>query len=237
MMLLSDVPDKLSISSFVYQMYNYFTRDVRSAVIKPHPPQQSCSSPVSPSSFDISRFEEILNITSISPTNKSLTVNNPYSRHSSLSRDVTAVVSSSDIEATPPEPLIVTDSPPGGVAPSNQSTQPFQSTPLAKPHPLVSADEELSTLDESKPHPPISNEHLSDTKRPCPSDAERPHPSGTEIPHPPESSECEPVTKDREDHKPLPLLLDERSNSPNQVSNLFCLIFIFIFILEQEQKS
>lgn len=35
MMLLRDIPDKLAVTAFVYQMYNYFTMAVPSAIIKP----------------------------------------------------------------------------------------------------------------------------------------------------------------------------------------------------------
>ena len=81
MMLLSDVPDKLAVTSFVYQMYNYFTKDVHSAITKPSQVNEPTSA-----AFDLSKFEEFsfnvtMNSESETPSSRSLT-SNQYSRHS-----------------------------------------------------------------------------------------------------------------------------------------------------------
>ena len=64
MMLLRDIPDKLAVTAFVYQMYNYFTRAVPSAITKhttltPSTKERSGSSPLSSAAnFDLSQFDQ-----------------------------------------------------------------------------------------------------------------------------------------------------------------------------------
>ena len=63
MMLLADIPDKLAVTSFIYQMYNYFTKAERSAITKHESlagdtQKDSGSSPNAVSPFDLKKFEE-----------------------------------------------------------------------------------------------------------------------------------------------------------------------------------
>ena len=115
MMLLCDIPDKLAVTSFVYQMYNYFTRAVHSAITKPNIGMKE-TSPSSPMGFDLSKFEQFsINLTSTSPegtlsSSRSL-IGNPYSRHSL--KEETSDVSHQDTppnnQTTPPSHVTTSD--------------------------------------------------------------------------------------------------------------------------------
>lgn len=66
MMLLSDIPDKLAVIAFVYQMYNFFTKSNQSVITAYQslagsiPVTESSNSPGASSPFDIRRFGEFL---------------------------------------------------------------------------------------------------------------------------------------------------------------------------------
>ena len=115
MMLLCDIPDKLAVTSFVYQMYNYFTRAVHSAITKPNIGMKE-TSPSSPMGFDLSKFEQFsIRLTSASPEGKlsssrSIT-NNPYSRHSlkEETSDVSHEGTSLNNQTTPPSHVTTSD--------------------------------------------------------------------------------------------------------------------------------
>lgn len=88
-MLLSDIPDKLAVTSFIYQMYNYFTKAERSAITRfeslagaGETQKQTNPSPSATSPFDMKRFE----IFRLSPVpGESSSVHSgmgKYSRHS-----------------------------------------------------------------------------------------------------------------------------------------------------------
>ena len=93
-MLLRDIPDKLAVTAFVYQMFNYFTMAVTSAIIKPTgETTKDCSkpSPASPFSgmggFDFSEIEKLTS-KNLSPTvqddpaSKRNLSGNKWSKHS-----------------------------------------------------------------------------------------------------------------------------------------------------------
>lgn len=89
MMLLRDIPDKLAVTAFVYQMYNYFTRAVPSAITKhttlsSSTKERSGSSPLSSANFDLSQFDQFtFKQLSPVPTEGLRDLSeNKYSRHS-----------------------------------------------------------------------------------------------------------------------------------------------------------
>ena len=89
MMLLRDIPDKLAVTAFVYQMYNYFTRAVPSAITKhttlSSTKERSGSSPLSSAAtFDLSQFDQFtFKQLSPVPTEGPRDLSeNKYSRHS-----------------------------------------------------------------------------------------------------------------------------------------------------------
>ena len=73
MMLLRDIPDKLAVTAFVYQMFNYFTMAVPSAIIKPTGNTKDDDSKPVPSplsgltGFDFTEIEK-LTCKNLSPT-------------------------------------------------------------------------------------------------------------------------------------------------------------------------
>ena len=91
-MLLRDIPDKLAVTAFVYQMFNYFTMAVTSAIVKPTcGATKDCSkpSPASPFSggFDFSEIEKLTckNLSPIvkdDPASKRNLSGNKWSKHS-----------------------------------------------------------------------------------------------------------------------------------------------------------
>lgn len=90
MMLTSTVPDKLGVTSFVFQMYQYFTRAMQSAITRSEnvsgSSQQSPTdnvgktSPFDLSAFDRFTFDKLSPVAS--PLARSNQVLNVYSRHS-----------------------------------------------------------------------------------------------------------------------------------------------------------
>ena len=93
MMLLCDIPDKLAVTAFVYQMYNYFTKSVPSAVTKYK--ATSAKEAVSPSAvapFDLTQFDQFT-LPALSPDEKpsKSMANNPYVRNN-ISEDETPTV-------------------------------------------------------------------------------------------------------------------------------------------------
>ena len=58
MMLTSTIPDKLAVTSFVYQMYMYFTRATLSAIAKYESGQGNNESQNKPSPFDMTSFDQ-----------------------------------------------------------------------------------------------------------------------------------------------------------------------------------
>ena len=94
MMLLRDIPDKLAVTAFVYQMYNYFTMAVPSAIVRPtgNTPKEggpkSSPSPLSAlGSFDFSAIEK-MTFKNLSPTategsaSQRNLIGNRWSKHS-----------------------------------------------------------------------------------------------------------------------------------------------------------
>ena len=108
MMLTSTVPDKLAVTSFVYQMNQYFTKAMPSAITRseshPSSNQQSPSGSTSKTSpFDLSAFDRFT-FDKLSPVASPLghrdQTLNVYSRHSSRHNSL-AEVPPEDLPASP----------------------------------------------------------------------------------------------------------------------------------------
>lgn len=92
-MLLQDIPDKLAITAFVYQMFNYFTMAVPSAIIKSTAAgvkdgSKQCPSPLAGfGAFDFSEIEKLTSknmspTTKEDPASKRNLTGNKWSKHS-----------------------------------------------------------------------------------------------------------------------------------------------------------
>ncbi len=95
MMLLRDIPDKLAVTAFVYQMFNYFTMAVPSAIIKTstgNSKEDGCKSSPSPltglGGFDFTEIEKLTcknlspTINEVEPASKRNMTTNKWSKHS-----------------------------------------------------------------------------------------------------------------------------------------------------------
>lgn len=108
MMLTSTVPDKLAVTSFVYQMNQYFTKAMPSAITRseshPNSTQQSpCGSTSKTSPFDLSAFDRFT-FDKLSPVASPLghrdQALNVYSRHGSRHSSL-ADIPPEDLPTTP----------------------------------------------------------------------------------------------------------------------------------------
>ena len=106
MMLTSTVPDKLAVTSFVYQMNQYFTKAMPSAItrLESHPgsnqqsPSGSKTSPFDLSAFNKFTFDQLSPVAS--PLGHRDQTLNVYSRHSSRHNSL-AEVPPEDLPASP----------------------------------------------------------------------------------------------------------------------------------------
>ena len=110
MMLLSDIPDKLAVTSFIYQMYNYFTKAERSAITRDESlagqAQKESESLTCTSPFDLSQFEKF-RLSPVSPdsTTTHQFAMEKYSRHS---REETVPIKTGSEDTVPvPTPPIL----------------------------------------------------------------------------------------------------------------------------------
>ena len=118
MMLLSDIPDKLAVTSFIYQMYNYFTKAERSAITRDESlagqAQKESESLTCTSPFDLSQFEKFR----LSPVSPDSTTTHhfameKYSRHS---REETGAVETGNEDSVQPvaAPISILEPPESG---------------------------------------------------------------------------------------------------------------------------
>ena len=168
MMLLSDIPDKLAVTSFIYQMYNYFTKAERSAITRfeslagaGETQKQTNPSPSATSPFDMKRFE----IFRLSPVpGESSSVHSgmgKYSRHSKEEacahspetgneETVPSVAQEEQASPIPPPQAFMSESPSlDSQEPRNSPENHTVSTGETMEQPQVSSDTVVATKPES----------------------------------------------------------------------------------------
>ena len=102
MMLTSTVPDKLAITSFIFQMYNYFTKAMLSAITKDTSNSQknNAGSPFDLSAFEQFTFDKLPSVSSQSSTSHGL--QKYYSKHHQRPSSLDDHETSTKISPVPP---------------------------------------------------------------------------------------------------------------------------------------